>query len=91
LSNKVLTHLASVLFLHQEVKRYQSIIGHKYLGAVWIQGSKEVRKWGSVISHFLIFQTLKKKNEKIPFSFLFSLLHNYYLTTRVLQLILWWC
>ena len=51
----------------------------------------EVRKWGHIIAYFPIYPNTRKKNEKTPFPFLFSLLHNHFLTFRVIQLILWSC
>ena len=43
----------------------------------------EVRKWGSIIAHFPIYPKTRKGNKKTPFPFLFSLLHNHFLTSRV--------
>ena len=61
-------------------------------GAVWIQGIGW--KWGSekcLFSFPLFIQTPEKENGKSSFPSHFSLLHNVFLTSRVLQLILWSC
>ena len=48
----------------------------------------EVRKLGSIIAHFLIYPNTGKRKMRKSLLFLFSLLHNHFLTSRVLQLIL---
>ena len=65
-------------------KQKEGLFGFKEVG-----GSEEVGK-----CHFplpLSIQTPEKENEKTFFPFLFSLLHNHFLASRVLQLVLWSC
>ena len=44
----------------------------------------KVRKWRSMIAHFPIYPNTGKEKWENPFSFLFSLLQNHFLTFRVL-------
>ena len=59
---------------------------------LWLFGLKEVgesEKVGNVIFHFHCpSKCQNKKMKKTPFPFLFSFLHNHFLTFKVLQLIL---
>ena len=67
--------------------------GHNnsYKGCLDSRKWAEVRKWGSVIFHFRCTSKHRKRKMRKPF-FLFSFsFHNYFLTSRVLQLILWSC
>ena len=52
-------------------------------------GSKEMRKYNCSLLY--LSKHRKRKIRKPLFSFLFSLLHNHFLISRVLQLILWSC
>ena len=70
--------------LSQGQRYIQGMFGCKEVG-----GSKEMGKYNCSLSYLSKYR--KRKNKKILFSFLFSLLHNHFLFSRVLQLLLWSC